>query len=167
MLFAGLAILGGAAVETGNAVKEYSQQQQALVDAKKDFGKGETAVFADFQVKANSVQRGYVPSDGYTTAADGKELVVVNVSVKNIGTETKSFSSYDLSLNADGVANTPSYQVVDPEFTGGDLSPNATASGNIVYEITQGATGLKLQHQETVLDLKNSKVKTLTYTLGI
>lgn len=174
MFIASLAILGGAAVEGGKAVTEiskaadnYSKEQQAMIDAKKDFTKGQTAVFGNFEVKVNSVNRNYVPENEFSAASEGKELVVVNVTVKNIDNKSNQISSYDLSLNADGVATTSSYVVVSPEFTGGSLSSDATASGNIVYEITKGASSLKLQHEESIYDLKNSELKTLTYTLAI
>jgi len=174
MFFASLAILGGVAVEGGKVATEinkaatnYNKEQQEMIDAKKDFSKGQTAVFGNFEVKANSVQRNYVPEDSYSAAGEGKELVVVNVTVKNIDTKSNPFSSYDLSLNADGVASTTSYLTVNPEFTGGDLSAGATTSGNIVYEIAKGASSLKLQYEENVYDLKNSELKTLTYTLAI
>ncbi len=174
MFFAGLALLGGAtiegskvATEINKAAANYSKEQQAMVDAKKDFSKGQTAIFGNFEVKANSVQRNYVPDNEYSAAGEGKELVVVNVTVKNTDTKSNQISSYDLSLNADGVANTSNYLVVAPEFTGGSLSAGATASGNIVYEITKGASSLKLQHEESIYDLKSSELKTLTYTLAI
>lgn len=138
-----------------------------LVDAKKDFAKGSTAVFGNFEVKVNSVQRDYVPTDGYSVPTDGSEFTVVNVSVKNTSKESKQFSAYDLTLNVNGVAVSSNYMTVAPEFTGGSISPDATATGNIVYEITKGATNLKLQHDETVVDLKGSGVKTLTFTLAI
>jgi len=167
-IFFGLIVLGTAAVENGAVVTEnYNKEQQTLLDAKKDFSKGQTAVFGNFEVKANSVQRNYVPENAYSAASEGKELVVVNVTVQNIGTTSKSFTTYDLSLNVNGVSDSSSYVVVSPEFTGGNISAGATASGNIVYEITKDATNLKLQHEEIIYDLNNSEVKTLTYTLAI
>jgi len=174
MFLAGLAILGGVAVEGGKVATEinkvadkYNKEQQAMIDAKKTLQRVKRRYFGNFEIKANSVQRNYVPENEYSAAGAGKELVVVNVTVKNIDQKSNLISTYDLSLNADGVSNTTNYLVVDPEFTGGDLSVDATASGNIVYEITKGATNLKLQHEENVYDLKNSELETLTYTLEI
>jgi len=174
MFLAGLALLGGVAIESGKVATEinknidnYNKEQQALIDSKKDYGKGDTAVFGTVEVKVNSVQRNYVPEDSYYTVGEGKELVVVNVSVKNIGQETKYYSAFDLSINDNGVSYKSTYTTVSPEFQGGDISPGATASGNIVYEVNKGATNLKLQHEEIVYDLRDSKARTLTYTLEI
>jgi hypothetical protein len=162
-----IALFGNAVSQAGKATNDLNKEQQTLVGAKKDFTKGQTAVFGNFEVKANSIQRDYVPTDEFSQASEGKELVVVNVSVKNIATSSKSFISYDLQLNVNGVAVNPSYLVVSPEFTGGSISAGATATGNIVFEITKGATNLKLQHEESAYDSKSSEFTTLTYTLEI
>lgn len=170
-----IALLGFAAItstatnvlkETNDSLSQYNIEQQAKIDAKKDFAKGTTAIFDKFEVKANSVQRNYVPEDTYSQAGDGKELIVVNVSVKNTSTNPEDFSSYDLGLNDKGVTNTSSYLSVDPEFTGGNMSKDATTTGNIVYEIDKGSTDLKLQYEQTVYSASEG-TKTLTYTLAL
>jgi len=164
----GIAVQGSTiATELNKATDNFNKTQQTMIDAKKDFSKGSTAVFGKFEVKVNSVQRDYVPADEYNRASEGMELVVVNVSVKNVSDSSESFYAYDLSLNVNGIADTMSYIVVTPEFKGGNISKDATATGNVVYEVTKGATNLKLQHEETILDIQNSGVKTLTYTLEI
>ena len=76
-------------------------------------------------------------------------------------------TAYDLGLNVDGVAVTPSYISITPEFTGGDISSGATVTGNIVYEINSGASNLKLQRKLTVIDVESSKTKDLVFTLGL
>ncbi|MEI6850655.1 MAG: DUF4190 domain-containing protein [Candidatus Saccharibacteria bacterium] len=167
MFIAGIALIGGVASEIDNAADSYNTEQQAKIEAKKDFKKDETAVFGNFEIKVNSIQRNYTPEDQYMAAGEGKELVVVNVSIKNISKKSELFSAYDLGLNVNGVSNFSTYQVVVPEFTGGDISAGATSIGNIVYEITKDATGLKLQHTENVYNSKKAKSETLTYTLVI
>jgi len=167
----GLAILGGAVSTVGQtigqSVSNYNKEEKAKIDAKKDFAKGTTATFDKFEVKANSVQRNYVPDDEFSQASDGNELIVVNVSVKNISSESASFSAYDLDINVNGIAESSSYITAAPEFEGGSMSKNATATGNIVYEVTKGASGLKLQYEEMAYDSTTSEFKTLTYTLEI
>ena len=169
--FAGLTILGGGLTEVANKVQsnisDYNSTQQSLIDAKKDFEKGSTATFENFEVKVNSVQRNYVPESEYEKASDGNELIVVNVSVTNISEDSAYFTDYNLSLNDNGVANNSSYTTVDSAFDGGNISSNATVTGNIVYEVTEGATGLKLQYETSVYDSEDQDLKTLTYTLAI
>jgi len=171
MIFMGLTFLGGlfgGAVSTvGQITNDLHDEAQAQIDAKKDFSKGSTAVFGDFEVKANSVQRNYVPEEEYYQAGEGKELIVVNVSVKNISSETTSFSSYDLDINDDGISEGSSYLTVSPEFTGGSMSAGATATGNLVFEVTENASGLKLQYEDYTFNWEDSESVTLTYTLEI
>lgn len=164
-LVAGFSGLGVANEIAKEADKELSQSQQQL-DAKKEFAKGETAVFDKFEVKVNSVQRDYVPENSFMGAADSKELIVINYTVKNISDESEYFSSYSFSLNEKGVAGTPSYVTVDSALEGGDISPDASLTGNVVYEVTKGATDLKLQYTTTVID-RNFDAKKLDYTLAI
>lgn len=164
-IFGGL--LGGAVTTVGQITTEIHNESQTAIDSKKDFSKGSTAIFGDFEVKANSVQRNYVPEDEYSRASEGKELIVVNVSVKNNGSESASFSSYDLKINENGLSDTSSWTTVDPEFTGGSLSAGATTTGNLVFEVTKNASGLKLQYEKYAFDWENSESRTLTYTLEI
>lgn len=156
--------------ELDKATDAYNAQNaevQDQIEAKKDFAAGETATFGDFEVKVNKVTRNYTPENVYQQAEAGKELVVVNVTVKNTSDEAESFYSYDLDINEDGVANGSSYLDVEPSFEGGSISAGASAEGNIVFEVTKDATGLKLQHEALVYDAKTYTSKTLTYTLAI
>ncbi len=163
----GSAGAGTAIQEANRTLDEYNKENQSLIDAKKDFKAGETATFGQFQVKVNSVKRDYVPENRYSQADEGKELIVLNVTAKNVGSESKYLSSYDLKINEAGVADSASYVDVTPTFDSGDLSAGASLTGNIVYEVTKGATGLKLQYEVVVYDLKGGEAKTLTYTLAV
>lgn len=175
MFIIGLMMLGAASSSLKTAANEitatansYTETQQARVDAKKNFTKGQTATFDDFSVKVNSVTRNYTPSESYYAADDGKELIVVNVTVKNLDTESHYFSSYDLDIVEDGLANSSSYfGDVEDEFEGGTLAAGASTTGNIVYEVTKDATGLKLQYETYGYDPSESESVTLTYTLAI
>lgn len=163
--------IGGATASTAinaanKAYSQYSAQNQALVDQKKDFNKGDTATFGKFQVKVNSVTRNYTSSDSYNTPDAGKEFVAVNLTVKNVSDSSQSISKYDFKINEAGVANDTSFVDAVPTFDGGDLDAGASSTGNIVYEVTSGSTDLKLQYSLVVYDV-NSGVKTLTYTLGL
>lgn len=168
IFIAALAVVGGAASIYGQQVNELSQEAKTQATAKKDFNKGETAKFGQFDVKVNTVKRDFVPENEFERASEGKELIVVNVSVTNTG-DSKSLTQYDLGLSVNGVADSStSFTTVAPEFTGGTIAKGATATGNIVYEITKGATDLKLQYETTSFDYTSSDVvKTYTYTLKI
>lgn len=164
-LVAGLSGIGAAGEIVKEANDQLSQSQQ-MIDAKKDFAKGETAKIDGLEVKVNSVQRDYTPDNSYMAAAEGKELIVVNYTVKNVGEDSKYVSSFTFSLNENGVADGPSFVTVEPAFDGGDVSPGASITGNVVFEVSKGATDLKLQYETTVLD-KNYDTKRLVFTLAI
>jgi len=162
------AAYGGVIKEANNALDQYNAENKALIEAKKDFAKGDTAKFGHFEVKVDKVQRDYVPADSYYKAGEGKEYVVVTVTVKNVDTESQSITTYDLKLNDAGTANMASFLVdVEPTFDGGDLSPKASLTGNLVFEVTKGSNDLKLQYETSAYDMKNSDVKNLTFTLKI
>jgi hypothetical protein len=172
LAFTFVAVGSGAALNAAksatDAINAENASVQAQIDAKKDFSKGETANFGDFDVTVKSVTRDYTSTDAYTQPSDGNEFVVVNISVKNTTDSTQSFTRYDLKLIDGSVANDASFVAeVSPSFTGGSIVAGGTAEGNIVFEAKQGATGLKLQYETTVYDTKSYQSKTLTYTLAI
>lgn len=160
--------VGGAAagVTLDKALGDYTAENKALIEAKKDFKKGETAKFGQFEVKVNSVQRNYNAEDSYYTADEGNELIVVNVTVKNAGSESKYIGSYDLKMNDSGITDSTAYIDVDPSFDGGDVSPGASTTGNLVFEVKKGSSDLKLQYEVFAYSLSDG-AKTLTFTLAI
>ncbi len=167
-----LAAVGtGAAIDASKTISDTLSAQdaasQAQIDAKKDFGKGTTARFGTFDVKVNSVNANYKPTDTYSQAASGNKYVLVNVTVSNPGDESVNVSSYDLKLSADGVANSTAYISIDDEFQGGSLAKGASATGNLVFEVKDTAKELKLQYETTVFAPKTYKVTNLTYTLAL
>lgn len=161
-LVAGTAILG----EAGNQLQQQSQQSQEMIDAKKDFAKGETATFGTLEVKVNSVTRNHVPTESFYQPEEGNEYIVLNVTVKNIGSEAEYISPYTFALNEAGVAVDSAFVVVNPELASGELSPNASTTGNIVFEVTKDASDLKLQYEATIFTPSYESEK-LVYTLAI
>jgi len=161
---------GTVATQLDKANDAIAAQNQSIKDqiaAKKDFLKDETAVFGDFELKVNSVTRNYVPDETYSRASAGKELIIVNVSVKNISSDSQYFTNYDLGINENGITNDASYVEASPSFDGGNISSGATAEGNIVYEVTKDASVLKLQYETIVYDAEVYTSKTLVYTLAV
>jgi hypothetical protein len=157
-----------AAKKANDALNEQSASVQSQIDAKKDFSKGETAKFGDFEVAVKSVTRDYTSTNAYTQPSDGNEFVVVNISVKNTTDTTQSLTKYNLQLTDGSVANDASLVVdVSPAFTGGSIVAGGTAEGNIVFEVKKGASDLKLLYETTVYDYTTYQSKTLTYTLAV
>lgn len=171
LAFTFVAVGSGAALDAAKTINESIKTEnasvQSQIDAKKDFSKGDTAKFGDFDVTVSSVSRNYTSPDTYTQPSDGNEFVVVNVSVKNTTNSTQSFTNNDLKLNDGSFANDASYVEVSPSFTGGSIVAGGTAKGNVVFQAKKGATGLKLQYETTVYDTHSYQAKTLTYSLAI
>lgn len=159
--------VGGLVDETNKALANYNAENKALIEAKKDFAKGDTAKFGQFEVKVNSVKRDYSAEDSFYSASEGNELIVVNVTVKNTGDDEKFIGVYDLKINNAGTTDTSAFIDVDPAFESKDLAPGESMTGNLVYEVTKGSTDLKLQYDISIYELNGSGVKTLVYTLKI
>lgn len=163
--------IGGAAAtnvlsEANKSITAYEAANQKLIDQKKDFTKGSTATFGNLEVKVNGVTRNYSSESDYITPDTGKEYVVVNVTVKNVGTSSENVSSYDFKINDNGVSNGTSFYDVDPAFDSGDLSSGASMTGNLLYEVSAGSSNLKLQYETTIYGT-SAGTKTLTYTLAL
>ena len=161
-----LTYIQAGANEYRNQSIEKDTQNQQLLDAKKDFSKGETATFGTLEVKANSVTRDYIPESNTYKAGEGKEYVLVNVTVKNTGDESEYVGPYDFSIDSDGLSSTSAYISVDPELESDNLEPGDSVTGNIVYKAKKGATTLKLKYDTTVYS-QGSGTKKLVYTLDL
>ncbi len=149
------------------SLAEQNKVVKAQINAKKDFAKGETAVFGAFQVKVNSVQRNFVPEVETLRAGEGKELIVVKLSVKNTSPGTRPFTNYGVKVSEKSVVSNSPTVTSPPIFNGASLVKGAKAEGNIVFEVPKDADNLKFLYQEVVYDLEDSKTVTLTYSLGI
>jgi len=161
-----IAAVGTQIEDTYNTYNSYTDGQQTLINAKKDFGKGETARFEYFDVKVNSIQRDYDTGKSYYKADDGKEYIVVNVSVTNKSDDSEYFAAYDLDINDGGLLVSHSYVSIDSEYDDGTLTAGATETGNIIYEVTAGSKDLKLQYETYALNEDYDSEK-LTYTLDL
>tara|TARA_B100001105_G_scaffold194166_1_gene158158 strand:+ start:630 stop:1412 length:783 start_codon:yes stop_codon:yes gene_type:complete len=163
-----VALVSGGAIlnEVTNELNNYSNEQQSLVDAKKDFAKGETAVFADLEVTAGEITRNYVPDNEFMRADDGNELVVVELTLKNISDETVNVSPYSYEIQVNGAGYDTSFVTVDPALSSGTLAAGAETTGNVVFEVPAGAENLKLQYVTYGID-KDFQTRTLTYTLAL
>lgn len=164
----GIAILGSSiANDAKTNLDAYDSQQQAKIDSVKDFTKGTTAIFDNFEVKINSVQRNYVPDSIYYRAANGNELIILNISVTNVGNDSNGYiSSYGFEVNDNGSTDTTSFADIDNAFDGGTLLTDETSTGNLVFEVTKNATDLKLQYGVDAYSTAEDGFVTLTYTLA-
>lgn len=150
-----------------NYMSEYTQSKLELINSKKDFSKGETAKFGEYyEVKVNSITRDYVSTSRSYKPSEGKEYIVVNVSITNKDDSDHYFSNSYLKINDNGETDSYSFAPVESKFSGSTIGDGETETGNIVYEVTKGSKNLKLQYETSTTDENYKSVK-LTYTLAL
>ena len=157
---AGLALLGGAA----KVAEEVNQQKQAVQDLKKDFSKGETAVFDKLNVQAVKVTPNYMPADGLSKPAEGKQFVFVSLKITNTSHETVSVNPLDFKLDDNGALTDTYYTTSDPApLNATELKPGATVQGDLVFQATATGKNFKLQYKT----YNTKALEEVTYSLAL
>lgn len=164
----------GVAISSGELDDSNPTSQQEAestpADVKTEFKKGETAQFGNLEVKVNKVERNYTSTNRFSTPDEGKEFILVNVTIKNIGEEPESVSPFAFDINENGAAEGSAFVSDIPEkLESKTLSPGASVTGNVPYEVTKDATGLKLQYEAGAIvgEGSDTEYKRFTYTLEI
>ena len=113
----------------------------------------EAVVLKNAQLTVNSTKRS--KGDGLFKADDGKEYIIINTTIKNAGTEELNYNTLYFSLkNTDGQEYTVSFLQIDEStrLGSGKLASGETASGDLVFEIKEGETGLTLVYEPFILE---------------
>jgi hypothetical protein len=157
-LFA-VALFGGAA----QVANDVNNAQQKLDAQKKDFAKGETAVFHDLEVKVVTYTPNWQSGNQFDTAKEGYQYQFVKLNIKNKSKETVSVNPYDFQLNDNGVVS--DYVIASPpqQLKAVELKPGAAIDGDLVFEAKAGATGLVLQYKTYDSDA----LKDVTYSVKL
>jgi len=144
----------------------YSAIDQAKIVAKKDFKKGEMAIFGDLKVKYNSIKHN-MPDTEYYQAGTGKELVAINLNLSNADNSSKvTFKKRDFELYYNN-SSTPT-PAVDIIFANDTVYDDQNLNGDIVFEVSKYATSLKLQYTTTIYtETSDYGEQSLAYTLEI
>jgi hypothetical protein len=158
---------------TSNAAVRIQEQQKELhsrelINAKKNFSKGETAIFDSLEVKVVSIDRNYTLEND-TRNREGAEYIRVNLTVKNIGKNNK-YEYIDRStfrVRSNGALKSAVYeQKSTPINPSNDIAPNASVTESYVYSIKQDSTDLKLEYQ-TMTRYGQGNGKPFTYSLAL
>lgn len=166
----GVGLFGKAANDISKNINEYQEEQRVEYEqatAKRDFAKGETARFGDLEVKIDKVTRNFVPENEFQRAEAGKELVVLDLTVKNVGEDSNYVSSFSFKLEEAGkllsgkISGTPG-QVLDSA----SLTPGGSMSGQVMFEVTAGAQDLKLALEDHVYNPSSFRSEEIKYTLA-
>ena len=117
-----------------------SEQATPTQPAKTEFKVAEVVKLGEREFVVNSSKR-TKEINAYTTANRGKELVIVNVTIRNQGSQEISFNSFDFKMqDANGVqtsAHASSYSLPDA-LNSGSLASGGKVTGSLVFEIPEG-----------------------------
>lgn len=140
--------------------KDTAKTEEKKEEIKDTYAIGEEVTLDKHTLKVNSVQR--TQGDKYIKAKDGKEYVIINVTITNSGTNTASYNPYDFKMqNSQG-------NITDCDFTdsnsgdrldSGELAAGGTVTGTIAFEQPVGDKGLILKYKSNLFSNKEIKVK--------
>ena len=121
-------------------------------EKKTSFSIGETADINGVKYTVNDVQ--YSEGNDWSTPDEGKEFVIISVTIENGSEEDVSYNFLDWTMvNSQGQEDDTSFSLVDTDTNigSGDLTPGGTKTGTVVFEEPKGDESLKLLHYENVL----------------
>lgn len=165
----GIGFLGQAAKEAEKSATSYQNKQQEVLDSKKEFSKGETAVFDDLEIQARIVNSNYVPSNIYSRASDGEKYIVVNVSVTNKKGRSTAVSSYSFKVeDENGELSSPSFtKAPGKAFSTTTLADGGTTEGQIVYSVDEDSKEFKLVKEDYVYNFQAGASETVKFSLEL
>lgn len=137
------------------SVQSQEKEKQEKNEKNKSVGIGKELKVGDVVFKVNNIDEvnsisaanGYMK---YTPDAEGAVFLKVNVTVKNTGKQMiNTDSSFFKLKTSDDVEYSPSTVLVADEeyFLYEGINPGLAQTGNVVFEVPSGLSGLKLQVQ--------------------
>lgn len=152
------------------AITSQSQQNKdrynTLTSGKKDFSKGETAKFGGTEITINKVIREYAPAHQYDKPQAGYELIVLDITTKNISTDNL-LQIGDSDLSVDDMGYPTARVFVPPPGQEYRVTDDPKVSkGQLVYEVVKGAKDLKLTASKTAHKPGSLDPEVIFYTLA-
>lgn len=147
------------------AANQYTAENQAKLDSKKDFNKDETAVFDVYQVKVLSAKP-YTPTSEYAVAGEDMEYVAVTLEITNIGDHDELIGPYLFKVRDEEGERLSSYLEADNQIKSSKLAPGETASGSLIYAVKRNSNERLLTYSVNAYSGENYQAKRLTYTLA-
>lgn len=107
---------------------------------------GEAAKAENLELIVKDVNRAYQPSDDYYTPEEGKRYVAVNVDLKNVGSSSETFSSYDFKMrDSTGLETSEAYVgSYAGRLSSGSLAAGGATTGTVVFEVPTAEQNLTL-----------------------
>src|SRR5260221_669129 len=120
---------------TGNNGQNTATATSAPKDATPKVG--DVTKLGDREFIVNSVRRSGAFS--YNTPKAGKEYVIVNVTITNLGKDEVSYNPLDFKVqDANGAQETETFASLDDTLNSGTLAPGGKVTGSIPFEVLIG-----------------------------
>lgn len=136
-----IGIIGG----SGNKNNSSNQASTSSQASSNDGGKqkdatpkvGDVTKLGDREFIVNSVRRS--GAFDYNTPKAGKEYVIVNVTIKNLGKDEVSYNPFDFKVqDANGAQEDETIVTLDDSLNSGTLAPGGKVTGSIPFEVPIG-----------------------------
>ena len=121
---------------------------------------GDITKLGDREFVVNSVRRS--GAFNYNTPKAGKEYVIVNVTIRNLGKDEISYNPYDFKVqDANGAQESETYASLDDSLNSGTLAPGGKVTGSMSFEVPVGDQAKLIfqpsfwSSQRVVVDLGN------------
>ena len=132
-----------AAAEEEPTTEEPTTEEATTEEAPAAAGIGDPVTADDVEITVSDVERGIgsVGSGGFGADAQG-EFVIVDITVKNNGTEEVTLTSLDFTLVGDGVEYSTSDDAwyEDGALSIESINPGNSYSGKLVFDVPEGAS---------------------------
>lgn len=123
--------------------EEATTEEVTTEEAPAAAGIGDPVTADDVEITVSDVERGVgsVGSGGFGADAQG-EFVIVDITVKNNGTEEVTLTSLDFTLVGDGVEYSTSDDALyeDGALSIESINPGNSYSGKLVFDVPEGAS---------------------------
>lgn len=148
VLFVVIIILGmasGSSKSEPTKVGQNNDNISTVQEQQKEYKVADVVKLGDREFVVNSVRR--ANALGYSTPKAGKEFVVVNVTIRNLGTDEVSYNPFDFKMqDANGAQESSAFASLDDSLSSGTLAPNGKVTGSMPFEVPEG-TDAKLIFQ--------------------
>src|SRR5690625_5031090 len=114
---------------------ENADAKEEETEEKTEFELGEKVELNDNIVEVVEVEKS--TGDDFDKPKEGKEYVIVHVSIENNGDEDTSYNPYDFKMkNSNGQIEDPAFSIIDSDtaLNSGELAPGGNVSGTMVFE---------------------------------
>jgi hypothetical protein len=119
---------------------------------------GDVTKLGDREFIVNSVRRS--GAFDYNTPKAGKEYVIVNVTIRNLGKDEIDYNPYDFKVqDANGAQESETFAILDDSLNSGTLAAGGKVTGSIPFEVPIGDKALLIfkpsfwGNQRVVVDL--------------